>query len=53
MPIAFDSSVILAPVFSHKADKLFIDDIHRQLCIDLDNSDDHTMVVNIFRIQFE
>ena len=51
VPIAFDSSLIEAPDFSQSADKLFIEDIlWANIAFDanFDNSEDQTLVVNIF-----
>ena len=57
-PTALETSCIDAPVFSHKADKLLIEEIrwaNIAFEANFDNSEDQTLVVNIFSfgIQFE
>ena len=50
-PIAFESWVILAPVFSQRAERLFIEEIrcaNIALEANLASSEDHTLVVKIF-----
>ena len=51
IPMALATSLTLAPVFSHSSDKALIEDIlcaKKALAVNFDNSEDHTLVVNIF-----
>ena len=53
IPIALDSSSISAPVFSHKAEKLLIEDIrwaNIAFEANLESSEDQTLVVIIFSL---
>src|SRR5690606_2771927 len=51
VPMALATSLTSAPVFSHSSESALIDDTlcaRKALAVSLDNSEDHTLVVNIF-----